>query len=397
LIDEPQVAVDYQPAATGPFLWQAFDAARVSADLEAISRAGIRLIRVGLAWDSFMPDARAVDPRRIAELGLLLRAAAERSLRIIPVLFLQAHGDCVLLPRRAVLRDRARPGLRVLSDGLPEPGGPRDPWTDTLMLELADRWARRMAEELAGHPAIAAWDLGDDPASAVRPRRIADLGSWAEIAGAPLRERGDRLVITLGADDLRVPRGVRLSALAPHVDRIDIAVRPERLRDLGLTEASACLLLGELAQRLVGDRTIPVGLAVALPSPREGGTGIDERLAASVADQLLARRSESGLAGLRAAAWTDLVARLGERAPFDRAPWLLRGGLIRAAGEAKPLLSPWSRAARADPHAVSPRPWPPRLDVEDFYAGLPGSLLDLAAAWGREQADHPAILDRGEA
>jgi hypothetical protein len=35
--------------------------------------------------------------------------------------------------------------------------------------------------------------------------------------------------------------------------------------------------------------------------------------------------------------------------------------------------------------------------VEDFYAGLPGSLLDLAAMWGREREDHPAILDRGEA
>lgn len=397
MIDELQVAVDYQPAATGPFLWQAFDAAQVTADLDAIAGSGFRLLRVGLAWDSFMPDARDVDRRRLAELGLLLRAAAERGLRVIPVLFIQAHGDCVLLPRQAVLRDRARPGLRVLSDGLLEPGGPRDPWTDPLMLELADRWARSMAGELAGHPAIAAWDLGEDPASAVRPRRLADLGSWAEVAGAPFRERGDRLLMTLGAHDLSVARGVRLSALAHGVDRIDIAVRPGDIDGLGLAEAPACLFLAELAQRLVGDPAIPVGLAVALPSPGDNGAGIDEGRAARAAAELLARRGEGGLAGLRATGWTDLAGRLGERAPFDRSPWLLRTGLVRSDGAEKPPFAPWSAAARSDPQAVVPCPWPPHLDAEDFYSGLPGSLLDLAAAWSREQEDHPAILDRGEA
>jgi hypothetical protein len=158
------VSLDYQPAATGPFLWQAFDTAAVSSDLAAIARAGFREVRVGLAWDSFMPDARGVDPRRMGEFDTLLRVAGAHGMGIVPVLFIQAHGDCVFLPARAVMRDARRRGVRVLSEGMPESGGPRDAWTDPLMLELADRWARAMAAGFANHPALAAWDLGDDPA-----------------------------------------------------------------------------------------------------------------------------------------------------------------------------------------------------------------------------------------
>ena len=164
-----RIGLDYQPSSTGPFLWQAFDAVEVAGDLALIAAAGFREVRVGLAWDSFMPDARGVDRRRLGELDTLLGAAQTLGLGVIPVLFAQAHGDCVLLPRRAVSRRRRRSGVRVLSDGLIEPGGPRDAWTDPLMLELADRWARTMAAAFANHPAVVAWDLGDDPARVRRP------------------------------------------------------------------------------------------------------------------------------------------------------------------------------------------------------------------------------------
>ncbi|MGA2282354.1 MAG: hypothetical protein ABSH07_01535 [Candidatus Dormibacteria bacterium] len=391
------VAVDYQPATTGPFLWQAFDATTVSSDLAAIARAGFRQVRVGLAWDSFMPDARGVDRRRLGEFETLLRAAISHGLRVVPVLFVQAHGDCVFLPGRTVRRDRRRRGVRVLSQGLLEPGGPPDLWTDPLMLELADRWARTMAAGFANHPAVAAWDLGDDPASVVRPRRIADLASWVALMAAPLREQGDRVQLTLGAGDLLRARGVRLAAVAPHLDRIDVTVRPAQLRSLHLADASALCLIARLGQALAGDADIAIGLALATPSPDGDAEGIDEVAAAATVDQLVERRTETGVCGLRAIRWCDLHPRLGERAPFDRDGWLQRCGLVRLDGAEKPVLGPWTRAARAELDVAPPGRWPRHLDVEAFYANLPDSLLDLAAGWHREQGDQPAILDRGGA
>ncbi|MGD0834565.1 MAG: hypothetical protein ABSA40_09125 [Candidatus Dormibacteria bacterium] len=392
MIEGASVAVDYQPSGAGPFLWQAFDAAAVAADLAAIARAGFGVVRVGLAWDSFMPDARGVDRRRIGELDVLLRTAARHGLRVIPVLFVQAHGDCVLLPARTVLRRHPRSGVRVLSEGLVEPGGPRDVWTDTLMLDLADRWLRHMISAFSGHPAILAWDLGDDPARVVRPRRIAHLAAWVKLMAGPLRAGGDRVQITLGAGDIRQARGVRLTAVAPHVDRLDIAAGPADLRGFGLSGASAPGFLGELGQALAGEVGVPLGLAVAIPSPGEDAEGTGEAAAAVIVAELAERRAESGLAGLRARWWSDLLPRLAERAPFDRNGWLLRCGLVRADGSAKPALGAWAQAARAGGDVPPPRPWPDRLDVEGFYANLPESLLDLASEWHRVREDHPGIL-----
>jgi hypothetical protein len=391
------VSLDYQPAATGPFLWQAFDTAAVSSDLAAIARAGFREVRVGLAWDSFMPDARGVDPRRMGEFDTLLRVAGAHGMGIVPVLFIQAHGDCVFLPARAVMRDARRRGVRVLSEGMPESGGPRDAWTDPLMLELADRWARAMAAGFANHPALAAWDLGDDPARVLRPRRIPDLAAWVAVAGAPLRQRGDRVQMTLGADDLLRGRGVRLGSLSGLLDRIDIAIRPAQLRRLQLPEPEALLFIAQLAQVLARDQGGQIGLALAMPSPGGDEEGMDELAAAATVDQLVERRTEAGVSALRATAWCDLHPRLRERAPYDRHDWRRRCGLLRLDGAEKPALGPWSRLARADLVAPPPNPWPPHLDVEAFYANLPDSVLDLAAAWHREQEDRPAILDRSEA
>jgi hypothetical protein len=390
----PSIALDYQPSDAGPFLWQAFDAAAVTTDLGLIAQAGFREVRVGLAWDSFMPDGRGVDRRRLAEFEVLLRAALAQGLGVVPVLFVQAHGDCVLLPGRAVSRDGGRRGTRVLSDGLLEPGGPRDVWTDPLMLELADRWARSMAAGFAGHPAISAWDLGDDPASVIRPRRIGDLPAWVSVAAAPLGEAAAPVRLTLGVADLLTARAVRPAALAGRVDRIDIAVRPAQLRRLGMPEAPALRFIAQLGQALAGG---PIGLAVALPSPADGDTeGVDEALAAGVVDQLVERRLEAGADALRATRWRDLHPRLGERAPFDRQGWLLRCGLVRRDGSPKPALEPWTRSARAELETVPPHPWPAALDAGAYYSNLPDSLLDLAAEWRREEADEPAILDRSE-
>jgi hypothetical protein len=124
---------------------------------------------------------------------------------------------------------------------------------------------------------------------------------------------------------------------------------------------------------------------------------MDEPAAAAAVDQLVERRTEAGVCALRATAWCDLHPRLRERAPFDRHDWLRRRGLARLDSTEKPALGPWSRVARAEVAVPPPHPWPAHLDVEAFYANLPDSVLDLAAAWHREQEDRPAILHRSGA
>src|SRR5258708_27465388 len=167
------------PAEVGPYLWHEFDVERTRRDLLRISAAGFGAVRVHLAWDAFMPSPRQVNRFRLRDLDTLMQIAQAVSLRVVPVLFAQSFGDCVLLPRYAVARDRGRPGVRVVSDGVVEAGGPRDVWADPLMLEVESLWLEEMLRAFSNHPALLAWDLGHDPATTCRPLRTAHLESWA--------------------------------------------------------------------------------------------------------------------------------------------------------------------------------------------------------------------------
>jgi len=403
-------ATTYWPASTGPYLWQALPEARVARDLEAIRAAGLGTVRLHLAWDAFMPSHRGVSRHRMGELGRLLEVARGLSLGVVPVLFVQSHGDCVLLPRYMVERDAPRPGVRVVSDGNVEPGGPRDPYADPLMLEAATTWLERLLDAFANHPAVFAWDLGHDPASTARPRRIAQLAGWVELMAGRVRARGDRCVLTLGAADLVVARAVRPAAVAPHVDGLGLAVLPQHLGlgDDPLDPAPATFVV-QLAQRLAAPEGSPPPLLVttgvaagegpaadaegaaaasarqARPRAVEDTVSVAEDRAARHGADLLSRLREVGVAGLTATSWCDLSGRAAEAPPYDRRPWLARHGLLDAGGELKPGGEVWTAFARREPAVAAADPWPARLDVEGYYAALPDSAMDLLSEWRRER------------
>jgi hypothetical protein len=370
---------------------------RVARDLAAIRAEGFPAVRVHLAWDSFMPSHRGVSPYRLGELGTLLEAARGLSLGVVPVLFVQSHGDCLLLPRYMVDRKAPRPGVRVVCDGNVEPGGPRDPYADPLMVEAGMTWLERLLDAFANHPAVVAWDLGHDPASTARPRRIAQLAAWVALMAERVRARGDRCLLTLGAADLLVARAVRPAALAPH---LDLGGDP--------LDTAPAVFVAQLAQRLAAPEGSPPPLLVTtgvaagevapLPEEAPPETVVDtvsvaEDLAARHSADLLSRLREVGVAGLMATSWCDLAGRVLQAPPHDRYPWLARHGLAHADGELKPGGEVWDAFARREPAVSAADPWPDRLDAEAYYAALPDSAMDLLTEWRREREG--ALADGG--
>jgi hypothetical protein len=362
-------------------------------------------VRVHLAWDAFMPSHRGVSRRRLDELGGLLETARGLSLGVVPVLFVQSHGDCLLLPRYMVRRDAPRPGVRVVCDGNVEPGGPRDPYADPLMLEAGVTWLDRLLEAFANHPALVAWDLGHDPATTARPRRIAQLAAWTQLMAERVHGRGDRCLLTLGAADVLVARGVRLASVAPHVDALGLVVLPQHL---GLPaqgdplDPGGAVFVTQLAQRLAAPDgaaapplLVTTGVAAGEPAPPpepppppgavEDTVTLPEDRAARHAADLLPRLVEVGAAGLLATAWCDLGGRVVEAPPYDRRPWLARHGLTRVDGARKAGGEVWAATARREPAVAPPDPWPDHLDAEGYYAALPDSARDLLSQWRRER------------
>ncbi len=402
--DHLEVGVTYWPAAVGPYLWHEFRVDTVERDLTAIASRRIPVVRVLLSWDAFMPTDRAPSPRRMRDLETLLGTARELGLGVVLTLFAQSIGDCVMLPAYAIDKRAPRRGVRCVTDARVVDGGPRDIYTDALMLEVQVRWLDAMLAGFAGHPAIAAWDLGHDPATTIRPRRIAEMAAWAALLAARVHAEDEECRLTLGQGDLVRGRGVRLAAVGQHVDSLGLVLRPQRLVLPGEPlDPGRPVFTIELAQALAGP-TVPLVVELGIASgdvgeAAAGDTSAVDRVTAAPddarrdADQMLQRIIGAGVAGLHAGGWCDWGKRLIDTPPVDRRPWLSRLGLLDSTGGSKPIAEAWDAVAGREHALGAPSPYPAVIDVESYYANLPDSLLDVHASWQDDRGDAPAILD----
>ncbi len=211
--DQLEVGVTYWPGEVGPYLWHEFNGEAVRRDLAAIAAERITTVRVMLSWDAFMPSDRAPHPRRMHDLEFLLATARELGLDVVLTLFAQSVGDCVMLPPYAVDRRAPRRGVRCITDARVVDGGPRDIYTDALLLEVQVRWLDALLAAFAGYPAVSAWEIAYDPASTIRPVRIADMAAWAVLLAERVRAQNQACRLTVGQGDVVRGRGVRLVLL----------------------------------------------------------------------------------------------------------------------------------------------------------------------------------------
>lgn len=373
------------PRDLGPYAWHDFDAERTRYDLRAIAGSGLHAVRTLLPWDVFMPAMSRPDHGALRNFETFVDAAARVDLVTVPVLFAQTVGDCVFLPAYAIDVDAARPGVRAVTGGVVQPGGPRDQYTDSRMVEAQLRWLEGMLDAFAGHPGVAMWDLGHDPATVMRPRRIEHLRAWAALLAGRLHDAGEHCTLTLGAADVTSARGVRLSAAAASVDSLGLAIEAQHLAfaDSPIDSAAAAFLV-QLAMRLA-EGTAPQHVHIGAALDERGGAdaaGFDDdvrRFAGDVVDRAVA----VGSAGVHARAWSDSSDRVAALPPFDRRPELLRRGVVDSGGTPTPFGEAWLRAANDLGNARPRRPWPETIDVADYYANLPYSTADLYAEWRR--------------
>ena len=326
-----------------------------------------------------------------------LGSAAELSLQVVPVLFgANARTMHEMLPAYAIDVDARRAGVRTILDAVTQPGGPRYVFTDQLMLEVCVRWIDEMLGAFAGHPAISMWDIGHDPAGAVRPHRIEHLRSWVALIANRIRERGERCMLSLSADDLVTARAVGQAEVGGLVDVLGLDITARALTEVGdpLDPAGAAFLV-QLGQSLAASTPLIAHLSARAPlrgdDEDDGATQTDasmRRFAAGAVDALV----DCGCVGLMAAMSSVPGPRAAAVPPFDRDERLRHVGVVDAAGSPSAFGSIWIEQARRERERSAPAPWPEHIDVADYYANLPESLHELRAAWERGSGEYPAML-----
>jgi hypothetical protein len=373
--------------------------ARTVAELRAIQSAGHSTVRTNLLWDAFMPTPARVEPSRLRDFDRFLAAASDLSLQVIPVMFMQTLGRCVMLPPYAIDVDARRSGVRAVVDAVAQPGGPRYLYTDPLMLETSVRWIDAMLGEFAGHPAIAIWDIGHDPAGGVRPLRINDLRAWVSLIAARIHEREQRCMVSLSANDLVTARAVRPAIVGDLVDGLGLDLAGAALAQVGgVADPSAAAFLMQLAQSLSGDVPLSVHLGAHRPTQvRDDGDDSADTAETDAASRRFADASVDalvnlGAAGVLAAMWSNPGPRAVTTPPYDKNDDMRELGVVDAGGAPTAFGSAWLEQTRRERERADSSPWPQHLDVDDYYANLPEGLHELRAAWERGSAEHPAML-----
>ena len=390
------IGVTYWSREVGPYVWHEYDAARTEGELRAIKSAGHHIVRTHLLWDAFMPTPARVEPACLRNLEHFLGVATQLSLQVVPVLFVQTLGRCLMLPSYAIDVDARRPGVRVVSDAVTQPGGPRYVYTDQLMVEVCVRWIDELLGAFARHPAIRMWDIGHDPAGGVRPQRIEHLRTWVAMIGGRIHEREERCMLSLSADDVVTARAVRPAAVASLVDALGLDVTGTALAQVGgERDPAAATFLAQLCESLSGSVSLITHLHAGSPPATDDGDdavadpdALTRRFVAGAVDALI----DCGCAGIMAAMWSNPGSRAAGVPPFDREHPLRDAGVVDASGAETAFGSAWVEQACIERERTLPSPWPERIDVDDYYANLPESLHELRAAWERGSGEYPAML-----
>jgi endo-1,4-beta-mannosidase len=401
------LGVNYWPRRSAMAMWRRFDAGEIREDFARIAGLGLDAVRFFLRWHDFQPAPDAMDGQMLARLEAVADLAAEAGLQTMPTLFCGHMSGVNWLPPWSL--DPATPHgrFRTIAGDTESPYGIGDFYTGPL-LDAQLVFARAVGERLRAHPAVFAWDLGNEFSNLREPATQYDAAEWSRRLTAALQETSG-IPVTAGThgEDLTRDRDIRLSSLcAPYAfatmhgypvysafsrSRID----PEVVPFLALLAAAFShkpVLFSEL-----GNPTCPPGKLspferVALPdepptptiSPDDPVVApyacLDQDEMATYCTNVLERLHADGRLGAYWWCWADYADALRDEPPFDRAPHELSFGIVRSDGSEKPVATALTAFARQHRTVLEAQDMPLIAEVY-YYRTLPQSTFTLYDAF----------------
>jgi endo-1,4-beta-mannosidase len=377
------IGINYWPRRSAMHMWQRFDPGEIADDMARLAALGFDAVRFFLRWADFQPERLRMDRTMLARLERVMELIGAAGLRAMPTLFCGHMSGVNWLPSWTLDTSRENGRFRTLTEHGEAPYGIGDFYTGGL-LEAQRYQAREVGAVLRGHPAVFAWDLGNEFSNLREPASAADAREWSKRLTDDLQSiSGHPVTGGLHGEDLTSDRRIRPSSIAEpwalatmhgysvYSDfsrgPLDVDVVPF-LAGLTASLTGKPVLFSEF-----GNPTCPPGTA----SPWGGYACLDEHEMAAYARGVLERLHAQGRLGAYWWCWADYHDDLRSSAPFDRAPHELTFGIVRSDGSTKPVasaLSLFAREARSVVEANDPEMFEPA-----YYAGLPHTTHDAYA------------------
>lgn len=384
-----RIGVNYWPSETAMEWLPRYDGGVWRRDLQRIAGAGMDTVRIFLRWDDLQPSRTAgtLDSAALANIVDIADAAGDAGAELIVTLFTGHMSGVNWIPAWATGGDYGDQRFRVVSGRTVHPGRRvlRNWYGDVDVRDAQARLAHGVATVLAGHPAVWAWDLGNENSNCTTPRDRAAADAWMDRMSSVLRACDPRVLITLGThmEDLECDRVLGPAEAARWCDFVCMHGYPIYAGwSAGPTDERLVPFLADVTRWLAAGTPVlfsEFGHPTALSPPPDAVSplAVTEDEAATYAARTLDALREVGAIGALAWCYADYQPSLFDRPPLDLAVHERTFGLWRADGTPKPSVAEFVK--RRDLPCVPASAAQPWLDVtpSEFAADRRGNLVRL--------------------
>jgi endo-1,4-beta-mannosidase len=387
------LGVNYWPVSKAMSWWQDFDVVEAEADFGRMAASGLRTARIFLLWEDFQPSPFRISVAALRHLVRLADIAATCGVLIIPTFFCGHMSGVNWLPGWMLAPGRGAGRFPVWSGGRQLVACIRNWYSDREVIGAQQLQCREVARALAGHPAVWAYDLGNESSNCVIPPDRSAARQWLEVMVGEIRQSSGNCRVTLGmhAEDLEDDRHLWPQDAAAWCDFLCMHGYPFYLSWADEFDVRVLPFLGLLTQWLGGKPVLfeefgAPSRPVLPPYPggaMSSGHGADlagcktslwpESSVAGYYRQALDMLCQAGMSGAMAWCYGDYHPSLWSRPPLKDNPHERYFGLFRHDGSPKPAVQVFGefanclaagRGPKTDPEAGA---WLRGEDRERYY------------------------------
>jgi endo-1,4-beta-mannosidase len=374
------LGINYWPRRSAMYMWQRFDLDEIGEELARIKELQLDIVRFFLMWEAFQPQPNAMDATALRHFDGIMDRIAALGLRAMPTLFCGHMSGVNWLPAWTLERDPAgAQRFRTIAGGAVVDRSIGDFYANPELVRAQLFFARSVGERVRHHPALFAWDLGNEFSNLRLPASAQDAAEWsARLTDTLLEASGVSASAGMHGEDLDQDRRLRPSSIAkpwPFATMHGYSCYSGFARDR--LDTNVVPFLYQLQQSFSGKRVLftEFGNPECPPGRNrvDGFACLDETEMAQYASGAIDRLHARGALGAFWWCWADYDPALATLPPFDLAPHELRFGVSRNDGSFKPVARTLSQFAREARVVVDALP-APIADETEHYAGLPQSI-----------------------
>lgn len=198
--------INYWPINKAMYWWKAFDFEEADQDFDKMT-GYFNIIRIFLNWEDFQPRPDLISDKQLDNLLELADLADQKNLLLMPTFFCGHMSGVNWLPSWMLMPSTSQNRFPVFSEGHLVQASIRNFYNETDLMQAQMYQIEKVCSSLAGHPAIFAYDLGNEPSNCVQPLDRNSGRKWLKAMCDTIHKNSSSLV-TLGmhAEDLEEDR-----------------------------------------------------------------------------------------------------------------------------------------------------------------------------------------------